>query len=169
VLFNDFDAVGEPDAETLRRIRHAVEVVRPAAGVIVCAGGARPHSGRFGSLRMEAYLVANGFDPERILVETSSKSTHSNLSAAAAVLSRSNIDSATIVSSPVHLPRVEYLAAQLASTTAFGFSAYGLDRADPPVSFPTIFWQIQHELAAWAAEILLTQGWQDWIIDRMRV
>lgn len=168
VLFNDFDSTGGPDAETRRRLRHAVDLVRHSSGLIVCAGGARPHTGRFGSELMRERMIAEGFDPERILLETMSNSTRSNLRSAAAVLQRQGIQTATIVSSPVHLVRVEHLASNLTAAITFGFSAYDPEHADPPVSRLAMFWQIQHELAAWAVEFLVPEVWQSAMIDRMR-
>ena len=168
VLFNDFDAQGEPDIETLRRLRHALKIAMQTEGVIVCVGGARHQSLRYGALRMRDQLIASGFESERVFVEALSNSTLSNLIAAASILREKNISNAVIVSSPVHMIRVESIASKLDSAIIFGFYPYDLDDTDPPVSLFTLYLQIQHEMAAWAADFLLPHSFQLRMIDWIR-
>ena len=58
ILFSNFDADGKLDEETLRRIHHAVESIRQQdSHLILCCGGARPQSERYGTLLMRDYLL----------------------------------------------------------------------------------------------------------------
>ncbi|NPV05206.1 MAG: YdcF family protein [Syntrophaceae bacterium] len=169
ILFSGFDVDGNIDDETLRRIHHAVEYVNQKdSGLILCCGGARPQSGSYGSLFMRDYLLRLGYDPASVVAETISNSTHSNIRGAIAILRERNVREATLVSSPIHLPRVKHVASREKGSIEFDYSAYPLDHGRPPASLATIYCQIHHEWAAWLADMLLPDGLYTHLLNRLR-
>lgn len=169
ILFSNFDANGKLDEETLRRIHHAVESLRQRDSLlIICCGGARPQTGQYGSLLMQDYLLEQGFEPSSIVAETNSNSTRSNIRSAAAVLESRRIAEATLISSPIHLPRVRHIASMATGTITFHYSAYPLDHGKPPANPATIYLQIHHEWAAWLVDVLLPDDVYNELLNRLR-
>ena len=169
ILFSGFDADGKLDGETLRRIHHAVEsVAQEDSCLILCCGGARPQSGRSGSLLMRDYLLERGYNPSSVVAETTSNSTRSNIRTAAAILGSSNVGEATLISSPIHLPRVRHTATRESGGIAFDFTAYPLEHGKPPVNPATVYCQIHHEWVAWVAEAILPDAVYHNLLNRFR-
>ena len=159
VLFSGFGDSGTIDEETERRLNKAANLSQHAPTAnILCIGGARPESGRYGTLLMRNYLVSLGFDPTRILTEMHSNSSQSNILAATQILHQMGIAEATLISSPIHLPRLKYLADRVSPEIEFHLIPYGFKTSRPPISTATIYRQIHHELAAFMLDWLLPES-----------
>jgi uncharacterized SAM-binding protein YcdF (DUF218 family) len=168
VLFSDFDAGGGIDAETRRRLNAALDLYRrEAVPLIICSGGARPSTGRYGSVSMRQHLIERGVPADRVLAECRSNHTRSNVREAGQALQRMGVSRAVLVSSPVHLPRLRYLASG-ESGIAFDLAAYRLKDSEPPIHWQSLYWQLHHEFAARLAHIVLPGETLDLWIDRIR-
>lgn len=168
VLFSDFDARGGVDEETLRRLNATLDLYRgEAVPLIVCSGGARPSTGRYGSVSMRQCLIERGVPDDRVFAESRSNHTRRNIRESGQALQRMNVSRAVVVSSPVHLPRLRHLVSG-ESGIAFDLAAYRLRDSEPPIRWPSLYWQIHHEFAAWLSHIVLPGETLDLWIDRTR-
>jgi uncharacterized SAM-binding protein YcdF (DUF218 family) len=169
VLFSGFGDNRGIDSETLRRLNHAHRLVKDSAQAkIICVGGARPRTNRFGSLLMRDYLSGLGYHPSRIITETGSNSSQSNIFAATQILEERKVPNATLVSSPIHLLRLKWMLGKMAPKMEYHFRPYHFRDADPSISWLTIYRQIHHEFAAFIAGAILSNRSYKRLIDFLR-
>lgn len=74
-------------------------------------GGCRPAQGRYGSRDMAARAIAAGIPQDVIFIGKGSYDSHTNMERVRHIMDDQNIQSAAFISDPLHLPRLEALAA----------------------------------------------------------
>jgi uncharacterized SAM-binding protein YcdF (DUF218 family) len=103
------DRSGRPRRPLVRRLRRALaEATRDPAALVVVSGGAlggRPAE----AAAMHAWLVAEGVDPARILLEPHARSTFDNASLCAALVAGAGVRRVTLVTEGYHMPRARLL------------------------------------------------------------
>ncbi len=93
------------------RIRHGVRLVMEgAADYLILTGGVGAEGGRAESDVARQYAIATGVPAERILTESVSRVTAENLAEACALMKRHSLESALLVSDPLHMRRAMALA-----------------------------------------------------------
>jgi uncharacterized SAM-binding protein YcdF (DUF218 family) len=97
---------GRPGPFAKRRLDTALRLARkdPEALVILVTGGRVVNDHTEGPA-MARYLVARGFDPARILVESKAANTRENADFSVPLLRGAGVDRVTVVTEGFHLPR----------------------------------------------------------------
>lgn len=96
------------------RIRHGITLFNKGdAPLIIFTGGRSERASHAESEAAEIYAIAHGIPSSAILKETKSRTTHQNLVEAKALMELSGLDSAIIVSDPLHLRRAAAMAEDL--------------------------------------------------------
>lgn len=153
VFFADYDAERGVGAETLERLQYAEELYRlGAVENILCVGGWRGDRGLSGAQQMVNLLIANNISLDDVFLDNGSFDTTTNLSAVDAVLKEQGWGSVRLVSSALHLFRIQYLVRGM-------FSAV----SDPTLSVmaqlvrdPFGMWgSVHREWLAWSVMLLL--------------
>lgn len=101
---------GTPDRALTRRANHAAELWRAGyAPYILCTGGLGSYSTVTEADACRRYLSSQGVPPERILTETSSRSTEENALQARAVMQARGWQKALLVSDSYHMVRANLI------------------------------------------------------------
>lgn len=96
------------------RIRHAVDLFqRGEAPIIIFTGGYGDGATHAESEVGASYAVAEGVSQAAILTETQSRTTRQNLTEAKRLMDSAGLESAIIVSDPLHLKRASVMAEDL--------------------------------------------------------
>jgi uncharacterized SAM-binding protein YcdF (DUF218 family) len=154
VFFGDFGRHFGLDADTFRRVEHAVGLYRGGlVHHVLAVGGQRDGVRPSGALRMERALVALGVPPEAVLRDRGSFDTVSNWKAADRIVHAHGWRRVILVSSPLHLYRIRRIARDPAlELTASASSRIARDLHDGPLGT----WQaIHHEWLGWLSLTLL--------------
>jgi len=160
VLFHDFSADDTGvSSETKRRIHYALSLVeRKGVRYILVAGGNRPDMSLSGADRMALYIRSiGGVDPAAIIVENKSRDSMSNLENIGRVMDGLEAVSAGLVSSPLHLWRIQEMDKVL--QRKFFFLPYDAASCSPPLSRKEIWYMVHYNLAAYAAYRILPRHW----------
>ena len=140
--------------ETMRRIDHALELYRDGlTSNIVCVGGARPEGEIHGAGDMRSVVVSLGVPAEHVFSEQTSYDSESDWEEASKIIDSNNWKSVTIVSSAVHLPRLQDIMTD--ENLSIIYSPYPYDQCQPEISCVCLWWQIHHEWLALLATTVL--------------
>ena len=136
--------------DTMRRINHASQLYRDGLiDNIVCAGGSLPSKGVYGSEDMKGVFVTLGVPEGRIFTERLSCDSQSDWEEARKIVNSNDWNSVRIVSSPIHLPRLQDIITD--GSLSIIYSPYLYDQCQPEISCATLWWQIHHEWLALVA------------------
>jgi uncharacterized SAM-binding protein YcdF (DUF218 family) len=151
VLFGDFRG-GALGAETLRRVAFAARQFETGGFErILCAGGARPARNLYGSELMKSELLRLGIPLGRVFTENVSKDTPSNVDEALKVVEGKGWNTATLLSSPLHVYRVRELLQGRSGSPRVFLAAYGYGECRPEIDWKTLWRQTHYE---WGARLL---------------
>ncbi len=133
---------GEPSLQLQWRLEKAAEAYQQKKVPVVVCGGQGKNEPAPEAEVMRDVLVSIGVDEDMILTDTTSVSTHSNISNAMALLADRSVTKVLIVTSDYHLPRA------LAIAEDNGLTAYGIGA---PTKLGMQFWLKNHgrEALAW--------------------
>lgn len=133
---------GEPSLQLQWRLEKAAEAYRQKKVPVVVCGGQGKNEPAPEAEVMRDVLISLGVDADMLLTDTTSVSTHSNISNAMALLADRNVTKVLIVTSDYHLPRA------LAIAEDDGLTAYGVGA---PTKLGMRFWLKNHgrEALAW--------------------
>ncbi len=133
---------GEPSLQLQWRLEKAAEAYRQKKVPVVVCGGQGKNEPAPEAEVMRDVLISLGVDADMLLTDTTSVSTHSNISNAMALLADRNVTKVLIVTSDYHLPRA------LAIAEDDGLTAYGVGA---PTKLGMQFWLKNHgrEALAW--------------------
>ena len=133
---------GEPSLQLQWRLEKAAEAYQQKKVPVVVCGGQGKNEPAPEAEVMRDVLVSIGVDEDMILTDTTSVSTHSNISNAMALLADRSVTKVLIVTSDYHLPRA------LAIADEHGLTAYGIGA---PTKLGMQFWLKNHgrEALAW--------------------
>ncbi len=133
---------GEPSLQLQWRLEKAAEAYQQKKVPVVVCGGQGKNEPAPEAEVMRDVLVSIGVDEDMILTDTTSVSTHSNISNAMALLADRSVTKVLIVTSDYHLPRA------LAIAEDNGLTAYGIGA---PTKLGMRFWLKNHgrEALAW--------------------
>jgi len=170
ILFSDFDEKGGLGEETLQRLQDGLNIYKKQKDtIILCVGGRRKKSGRYGSILMADWLVNHNVPSKHIYYEKMSYDTVTNLKSLRDFMSKNKYASVTLVSSPYHLFRVFYLLEKERLSFRYCCESFEDNRQD--TSKPLLFnnWLIiQRELAVFVLYMVLPRSIYNYVIDTIR-
>ncbi len=106
--------VADPSPVYLERIRHGIDLHEKGyAPKIIFTGGYGEGQKYSESSVGQSVAIQQGVDVEDILIEEHSRTTQQNLSEAASIMKQHGMDSAIIVSDPLHMKRATMIADDL--------------------------------------------------------
>jgi len=110
VLFEDFTQGWALNDETIRRCRHALHLyLKARVSAIICSGGNRPKEGKSGAKAMFQWFSEHGVPRNALHLENDSCDTVGNIRNSTRIAAGLGYSSVLLVSSPVHLYRIEFL------------------------------------------------------------
>ncbi|MBA7643338.1 hypothetical protein ES703_51063 [subsurface metagenome] len=140
--------------DTMRRIDHALELYHDGLiDNIVCAGGSLPRKGLYGAEDMKRVFVSLGVPEEHIYSERLSYDSQSDWEEARKIINSNNWNSVRIVSSAIHLPRLQDIITD--KNLSIIYSPYPYDQCQPEISCVCLWWQINYEWLALVAATVL--------------
>jgi uncharacterized SAM-binding protein YcdF (DUF218 family) len=151
VLYSDF---GPSLTRTSRSLDHAAALFadHPSA-IVFCIGGNRPRSGRHWGGLMRDYLVPRGIPADRVICDTTSFDTRTNVQSIARLAQDHAVRSMYVIAHPAHVPRVaHYLNALLPTISAQ--ILFPVSHGSPWAGRIDFILAAQHELLAWGAMLL---------------
>lgn len=168
VFFADFGTEGLLGAESKDRVAQAARLFRDGRIThLICVGGRRENPERFGALRMANALVTQGVPREAVTTERSSFDTRSNWEAASRILQDRGWSETLLISSALHLYRIEHIAdGPLEWTSAPTRTALAELKRRPLGTWL----HVHREWLAWVAMWMLPddrhrdliRGWRNW-------
>jgi uncharacterized SAM-binding protein YcdF (DUF218 family) len=166
LFFADFDGHGDLGPESRDRVGHAAELFQAGrVGRLLCVGGRRASSDRYGAERMGEALVALGVPRGAIRVDRDSFDTRTNWVSAARMLGEGGWRDPLLIASALHLHRAVRLAPPgLDPTTAPTRTAFEALAADPLGTWVTV----HREWVAWVADWLLPDDLHRHLVGRWR-
>lgn len=106
---DEFTDIGR---QTIRRVNHGYELYRSGqVDKILCVGGSRPSRSFSGAALMKQRLVNKGVPASDIFLEPKSYDTRTNMQFASEIARQQGWTSVIIVSSPLHLYRIQRMPA----------------------------------------------------------
>ena len=111
-------------------------------------GGARPDQNYSGSEWMKAQLIATGTGAGRLISERRSYESRGNIREMLAIARTSSIDRLVLISDPLHLHRLLFIAKNDASDAGIALETIATYQSDIPFNF---FWRFHYEVLAWQA------------------
>lgn len=170
VFMGDFspDGLGP---ETQRRLGHAQNLYEQGrVGRIICAGGARPRSGVYGSRMARDWLIRAGVLEDDVLVEDRSCDTVTNILHSFTLAAEHNCTTLALVSSPIHLRRIAKIIDGLPSEHFLDYtpSPYDPARQKPRARNLDQILAVHHEWLAKAMHHILPKAIINWMRDEVR-
>ena len=140
--------------DTMRRINHASQLYRDGLiDNIVCVGAPVPGKGIYGAEDMKAVFVSLGVPEGYVFSERLSCDSQSDWEEARKIINSNDWNSVRIVSSPIHLPRLQDIITD--GSLPIIYSPYPYDQCQPEISCACLWWQIHHEWLALVATTVL--------------
>jgi len=152
VFFHSVTKKGALSTDTRERCDLAIKLYRK--GILknlICVGGASLN--KAGSLLMKDYLSASGIPDSSITTDTLSFSSVTNISEAYKILIKRNFGSALIISSPSHIPRLEYISKKQLTNINKGYITFDYD-----YGLIDIFLDCNSELIKWVYLFFLPES-----------
>lgn len=166
VFFADFDAAGGVGPETSRRVARTWKLYQARRfAAVICAGGARPDTQRYGSQAMALELSAMGVEPAALHTEMVSNDTATNLDAAFRLMDEHGYRDATLISSPLHMSRIRRIATRSSPPGQLVYSPYAYHGA---VGWLELWKQCHYEWAAYILNGVLPTDAYRALVDSMR-
>lgn len=157
LFFDDFGDERGVSSGTLALTRYA-RVLYDAKKVqhLICLGGGNPSDAPRGAERMCKILAEDGVSPEVLKVDQLSWDTQSNWSEASRLMRENEWSTALLISSLIHMPRLAFLSRQ--SGFHVGLAPYNSSSIWRPIRVLRLWKEVHHEVVAWIAMSLLSQG-----------
>ena len=169
VLFSGFDGTASLNSETLRRTNYAIKLYEEKLfSNIICVGGARPGRDLYGAELMKNEFVSHGVSPNLIHFEKRSNDTKSNLFEAFNIVHKSGWKSATILTSPLHIYRVQWMISNFKKDVSVFFSAYSYSDSIPRIGWYNLWLQIHYEWVSYALVTILPARFYQDMINTLR-
>ena len=167
VLFNDFTEDWHLNDETIRRCHYALTLLlKHKVSTVVCSGGNRPRNGKSGAKLMAQWLSEHGVPQESIHREMDSCETVGNIRHSITMSKALGYDSVLLVSSPLHLYRIDFLLPH--SDTLYGmgigFAPYPLTDTFPKLGILELMSQTHYEWISFGLYLLLPKKMYNHII-----
>ncbi len=155
--------------QTHQRLNHALELYRQGYfKEFLCVGGARPTRNYSGARLMRRYLIKQGVPEDKIVLEEKSYDTLTNLSFTEEILRVKRVQRVILVSSPLHLHRIEALGDTRFLLGRFAFFApHPFFGADPPYNLWEMWKAIHYEWVAFAVR-RLPPRWYEPLVRHLR-
>lgn len=155
--------------QTHQRLNHALELYRQGYfKEFLLVGGSRPRHHYSGAQLMRTYLVNKGVPPEKIFLEQKSYDTLTNLSFTEEILRSRRVMKVILISSPLHIHRIEALGDSRFLVGRFTFySPHPFFGADPPYNAWEMWKAVHYEWVAFALR-RLPQPWYEALVKRLR-
>lgn len=166
VFFQDFGSQGGLGTGSVRRVDRAATLYhRDRLQDLILVGGARPETGALGAERMAQALIERGVPAARLHVDRRSFDTTTNWHAARRYLDVGGWQRPVLISSPWHLLRIRWYAAETRALALVPTDAVLPSlRKRPLESLVDIHW----EYLAWAARGLLPEGLYHGLLEQWR-
>jgi len=158
VLGGGVDGDGRLGYSSRRRVDAVVALLASgAAGHAIMTGGLGAfHEVTPAASMMRALAIAEGAEPERVIVEPRSVSTFENLRFAFEIAERRGFERLAILSDPFHLPRAGALAAYFGRPDIARVAASGFERDNPILRTATLI----REALAWWYNLAKVGAWE---------
>ena len=158
VFFQGFGEWNGLSPESYRRVSYAFGLYRAGfSRQLVCVGGDRPDQAVSGAALMRATLISLGMPADLVRTAPPSFDSTTNVEAVSILAKRENWESLVVVSSPLHLLRVRYIADRIPEHVHATFSAYDLDTTRPALGFAELWQQVHYEWVAWLLTATLSR------------
>lgn len=155
VIFFAGDPALELNAESRRRTAFGADLyTQGRVSHLVCVGGYRQSPNRFGAEMMAAYLRKLGVPEQVIVVDRRSYDTVSNWRSAVTILEQQGWQHPLLISGPLHLARIQYIATDPFPITLAPARSIGELLREAPLS---AWLGVHREWLAWAVMALLPQ------------
>ncbi|MBO4694335.1 MAG: YdcF family protein [Clostridia bacterium] len=105
VLGNKMNDDGSFSIEMMKRLTKTLEVVKNYDKVLCCGGIANTIAGVREADRMKEYLIENGVDESKIVIENNSTTTKENAKFSKEILEELGVREITLLSSKSHIRR----------------------------------------------------------------
>ena len=105
VLGNKMNDDGSFSIEMMKRLTKTLEVVKNYDKVLCCGGIANTIAGVREADRMKEYLIENGVDESKIVIENNSTTTKENAKFSKEILEELGVGEITLLSSKSHIRR----------------------------------------------------------------
>ncbi len=152
--------MGEVNAEftdlgrqTIRRVNHGYDLYQSGrVAKILCVGGSRPSRSFSGAALMQQRLINKGVPAADIVLEPKSYDTRLNMRFAAEIAHEHQWQSVVIVSSPLHVYRIQRMPAlRHWQDIQLHFSAFRYDQANPSI---TMVEKLRHAHYEWMSYLV---------------
>jgi vancomycin permeability regulator SanA len=167
VFFNDFTEDWHLNDETIRRCHYALTLLlKQKVSSVVCSGGNRPRRGKSGAKLMAQWFSEHGVPQEAINTETDSCETVGNIRLSITTSKALGYDSMLLVSSPLHLYRIDYLLpnSDTLCGMALSFAPYPRGDTFPALGVLELLRQTHYEWISFSLYLLLPKKIYDHII-----
>ena len=152
LFFGGFDAEGDLNAESLRRVAHARKLAEESSiAKVLCVGGYRPERKESGA-RIMCDKLASAIGRHKVLVDENSYDTETNLESAYRLAEREGWTRLALISSPSHVLRISSQQAFKGETVNAPYPAGVSFLFTHPV---TVWGSAHHEWAAYVAKWIL--------------
>ncbi len=140
--------------ETIRRLNYAVTLLNSnKKASILCSGGGR--KGVSGAEIMAKYLISRNIDKTKILIESQSYDTISNIDNSLNLLAKKHLRNIAFVSSPWHLYRISKILTRLdMSSWKISLLPYSIENTRPKLNPFEFYRQLQYEVVSNLLSIL---------------
>ena len=161
-----YTAIGK---QTHQRLNHAIELYRQGyIKEFLLVGGSRPVHNYSGAQLMRRYLLKKGIPQDKISLEEKSYDTLTNLSFSEEILRRRRVMKVILISSPLHIHRIEALGDNRYLQGRFAFySPHPFFGADPPLNVLEMWKAVHYEWTAFAVR-RLPGPWYEALVKRLR-
>ncbi len=111
VFFHSVKKTGGLGEESKQRCNVSIDLFKSGKiKYIICSGGATTSKDEIGSKLMKEYILNTGIPDSLVLTDTLSYSSKTNLIESDKILKERNFNSAILISSPSHIPRIIHLS-----------------------------------------------------------
>ena len=159
IFFGGFKKKDRLNRETKRRLHEGARLFKACRiKNILCVGGARVRRQIFGAELMKKKLIESAVPEDYIYIEKVSNDTTSNIREAFGIITKNNWKKVIMVSSLVHLYRINKIISKLKPDFFVYYYPYSYKICYPEISIFTIWGQIHHEWVAFFLSAVLPES-----------
>ena len=168
VFFGDFNRNGDISDESMRRLCFSVDLYKKGTGRnIIFVGGWRPSSHKYGSLLMAKKAVEMGVKPDAVFHDLVSRDTINNWIEAEKIIRKNNFRSVLLVSSPLHLLRIETMIDPCSGINTL-YAGYGEHNEVPDKNFLENLSEYNYNVVSIITYMVLPSGLYRTAIEKLR-
>lgn len=168
VFYGSFDASGNPDKESMRRLSLAVDLYQKGLiKSLIFVGGWRPSKEFSGSQLLAQEAIALGVKPARIFIDTHSRDTIHNWNEAKKIINENKFKKILLISSPFHLFRLKHLSANYDDVQIF-YGTYSKTGSLPQKYFIENVIDYTYHMISFVTYLFLPSQLYQFLIEKIR-